>query len=450
MYLLRLPNSVYYTRVATPLSLRSMGYPKESRFSLFTRERRVAYLRNVEHTKLIFALFTDADSQQLPYNTFKAQLNEQVNQLRQQFQQESRVDIALCKSLPINKETKPNNTALQVDEQALERFIASKALEKVTNLTLKQLRQRCGDFLAYCKKHEAAKISSSVAMAYRDELLCRGLSHKTLKDYLAANKQFLNWCVVHELLQSNPFTQVKLPSKSGSDSSQRTRWGISELKRLFNSQAFKQQGESFRWATMVMFRHGCRPSESCQLRVMDVHFDKSILLSELVNMCMFAFGSNGMYPIVHNSFEKLLEHQNKDRADGNYKNKVTEASILYPLLAVFCSLYELNSVSQELEKFATDKLAHCTLQYWYPNEYSERFMYSNSGMHGSASTKFPMNSDLALEHIAQECDSSDSFKKMSAAVEGKLPLLLTAYRCYRYPVPFHFVEGFVEDIFKQT
>lgn len=173
-------------------------------------------------------------------------------------------------------------------------------------------------------------------------------------------------------------------------------------------------------------------------------------LSELVNMCMFAFGSNGMYPIVHNSFEKLLEHQNKDRADGNYKNKVTEASILYPLLAVFCSLYELNSVSQELEKFATDKLAHCTLQYWYPNEYSEKFMYSNSGMHGPASTNFPMNSDLALEHIAQECDSSDSFKKMSAAVEGKLPLLLTACRCYRYPAPFHFVEGFVEDIFKQT
>ncbi|TOG13874.1 integrase [Vibrio parahaemolyticus] len=276
MYLLRLPNSVYYTRVATPLSLRSMGYPKEIRFSLFTRERRVAYLRNVEHTKLIFALFNDADSQQLPYNTFKAQLNEQVNQLRQQFQQENTVDIALCKSLPINKETTPNNTAPQVDEQTLDRFIASKQLEKITNLTLKQLRQRCGDFLAFLKKQEAAKISSSVAMAYRDELLCRGLSHKTLKDYLAANKQFLNWCVVHELLQSNPFTQVKLPSKSGSDSSQRTRWGISELKRLFNSQAFKQQDESFRWATMIMFRHGCRPSESCQLRVKDIKFDQSI------------------------------------------------------------------------------------------------------------------------------------------------------------------------------
>lgn len=173
-------------------------------------------------------------------------------------------------------------------------------------------------------------------------------------------------------------------------------------------------------------------------------------LSEVVNMCMFAFDSNGMYPIVHNSFEKLLEHQNKDRADSNYKNKVTEASILYPILTVFCSLYGLNSVSQELEKFATDKLAHCTLQYWYPNEYSEKFMYSNSDMHGSASANFPMNNDLAIEHIAQECDSSDSFKKMSATVEGKLPLLLTACRCYRYPVPFHFLEGFIEDVLNAT
>ncbi|MFC1234425.1 hypothetical protein [Vibrio sp. F74] len=173
-------------------------------------------------------------------------------------------------------------------------------------------------------------------------------------------------------------------------------------------------------------------------------------LSEVVNMCMFAFGSNGMYPIVHNSFEKLLEHQNKDRADGNYKYKVTEASILYPLLTVFCSLYGLNSVSQELEKFATDKLAHCTLQYWYPNKYSEKFMYSNSDMHGSTSTNFPMNNDLAIEHITQECDSLDSFKKMSAAVEGKLPLLLTACRCYRYPVPFHFLEGFLEDVFSDN
>ncbi|MCE9843767.1 hypothetical protein [Vibrio antiquarius] len=168
-------------------------------------------------------------------------------------------------------------------------------------------------------------------------------------------------------------------------------------------------------------------------------------LVEMTNMCIFSFETNGMYPIVHNSYEKLLEHRRKDNADNIYKNSVTNASILYPLLAVYSYLYKLDSQSQELEEFATEKLAHSTLQYWYPNESSEQNMYSNSGMHGSASTDFPMNGASALKHIKQECEDAGTFKKMSAVTQSKTPLVLTACRCYRYPVPFHYLEGFLED-----
>lgn len=168
-------------------------------------------------------------------------------------------------------------------------------------------------------------------------------------------------------------------------------------------------------------------------------------LSVMVDKCTLSFECDGMYPIVHNSFEKLLEHRNKDNANSNYKNKVTKASILYPLLTVFCSLYKLDSVSQNLEQFAADKLTHSTLQYWYPNQDSEQKMYSNSGVHGSASTDFPMNGSAALEHIRQECGNSDSFKRMSAVTEGKAPLILTACRCYRYPVPFHYLEYLLNE-----
>ncbi|CAI1572049.1 hypothetical protein [Serratia liquefaciens] len=168
-------------------------------------------------------------------------------------------------------------------------------------------------------------------------------------------------------------------------------------------------------------------------------------LSEIINRCIFSFNSNGMYPIMYDSYEKLLGHRNKDKTDSLYKNKVTEASILYPLLAVFCSLYKLDSLSKDLEEFTTDKLAHSTLQYWYPNQHSEQSMYSNSDTHGSASTDFPMNGNLAIKHIAQECDNADSFKKMTAVIKGKAPLVLTACRCYRYPVPFHYLEDWLVD-----
>ncbi|KXF83528.1 hypothetical protein [Enterovibrio coralii] len=168
-------------------------------------------------------------------------------------------------------------------------------------------------------------------------------------------------------------------------------------------------------------------------------------LSAVVDRCIFTFECNSMYPTVHNSYEKLLEHRNKDKTNDNYKNKVTEASILYPLLAVFCSLYKLDSASQDLERFAKDRLTHSTLQYWYPNQSSEQDMYSNSSTHGSASTDFPMNANAVLEHIKQECVNSDSFKSMSAVTKGKAPLVLTACRCYRYPVPFHYLEVFFNE-----
>ncbi|MFV9257596.1 hypothetical protein [Citrobacter freundii] len=168
-------------------------------------------------------------------------------------------------------------------------------------------------------------------------------------------------------------------------------------------------------------------------------------LTEIVNRCLFSFDSNGMYPIMYDSYEQLLEHRNKDKTDHLYKNKVTEASILYPLLTVFCSLYKLDSLNKDLEEFATDKLAHSTLQYWYPNQHSEQNMYSNSDTHGSASTDFPMNGNLAIKHIAQECNNADSLKRMSAVMKGKAPLVLTACRCYRYPVPFHYLEDWLVD-----
>lgn len=168
-------------------------------------------------------------------------------------------------------------------------------------------------------------------------------------------------------------------------------------------------------------------------------------LAEIVKMCIFAFESNGMYPIVLNSYEKLLSHRNKDRTDKSYMQKVTNGSILYPLLVVFSALYKLDSECQKLENIAKDKLTHTTLQYWYPNKYSEYNMYSNSDIHGSASTNFPMNGELALEHITKECKNSDAFKQMSAVSKGKAPLVLTACRCYRYPVPFHYLENWIAE-----
>lgn len=166
-------------------------------------------------------------------------------------------------------------------------------------------------------------------------------------------------------------------------------------------------------------------------------------LTKMAQMCIFSFECNGMYPTTLNSYEKLLEHKNKDKSDINYKKKVTNASVLYPLLAVFCALYEMNEENKELEGFAKNQLAHTTLQYWYPNKNSEIKMYSNSDMHGSAAIHFPMNDKFALRQISKENNNNDAFRQMSAVLKNQAPLVLMACRCYQYPVPLHYVEDWI-------
>ncbi|MCQ1061252.1 hypothetical protein NHN17_24785, partial [Photobacterium sp. ZSDE20] len=48
MYLLKLPSSVYYTRLSTPVKLRQAGFPNELRYSLFTKNRDLAIERNLQ------------------------------------------------------------------------------------------------------------------------------------------------------------------------------------------------------------------------------------------------------------------------------------------------------------------------------------------------------------------------------------------------------------------
>ncbi|HIF9075058.1 TPA: tyrosine-type recombinase/integrase [Photobacterium damselae] len=230
--------------------------------------RKTAYLRNIEQVQLLHALLDKAITTSLNFATFKAELSNAINLLRQAYkhQPETQTHAPLL-SARVNK----RQTKIGIDEQTLHDFVQTKQLEGVIQLTIKQLNQRCSDFLNYTKAQGVDKPSNAIAMNYRDELLKRGLSHKTIKDYLAANKQFFNWCVAHERISANPFNVVKMPNKSNaSPQDERLRWKLADLKRLFSSDAYRKQSVQFKWITLIMLYHGCRPSEACQLQVRDI------------------------------------------------------------------------------------------------------------------------------------------------------------------------------------
>ncbi|MDD9156708.1 tyrosine-type recombinase/integrase [Aliivibrio sp. S4TY2] len=273
MYLLRLPNSVYYTRIATPLSLRESGYPNELKFSLLTRERKTAYRRNVEQVQLLHALFEKAIALSLTIVEFKTELAESINTLRAAYNAQPETQTKAPKLVvdPSPKIKIATTPSPGITTNTLTEFIQSKQLEGVTQLTLNQLEQRCNDFLGYLNELNADRPTNSIAMHYRDRLLKRKLSSKTLKDYIAANRQFFNWCLAHELITANPFAVVKTSSKNAkSAQEQRQRWKSEDLQKLFSNDAYRKQNTDFKWITLLMLYQGCRPSEACQLQVRDI------------------------------------------------------------------------------------------------------------------------------------------------------------------------------------
>ncbi|EGQ8536306.1 tyrosine-type recombinase/integrase [Vibrio parahaemolyticus] len=288
MYLIKLSNNVFYTRISTPVALQtSLGYPREIRLSLLTKQRRLASKRNSQLSGVIHTLYEQALTERIPYVSFKVELDAQVAKVRQQFSSNLPNEDSpqsKCTVVSIRTKVQPapapapapevSVTPSLVDEQVLitelDNFIHSKRLEKVTPLTLTQLNQRCTNFLDYLTKQNVS-LSAKAANTYRDHLIEAGLSAKTVKEYIAANKQFFDYCERIELIEKNVFKAIKAPKTRGTKASQqRERWHLKELNRLFASPEFRKKDTQFQWTTKLQLYQGCRPSEVCQLTTNDI------------------------------------------------------------------------------------------------------------------------------------------------------------------------------------
>ncbi|EKF9426734.1 tyrosine-type recombinase/integrase [Vibrio cholerae] len=294
MYLIKLSNNVFYTRISTPAILQtSLGYPREIRLSLFTKYRRLATKRNAQLVSAIHTLHEQALAENIPYTDFKIGLSTKVAEIRQQF----------CSNLPHVDNPQSKCTSMSIETRALSapapapapeiivnssmvgkqelttelnNFIHSKRLEQVTPLTLTQLSQRCTNFLDYLTKKNVS-LSAKAANTYKDHLIEKGLSAKTVKEYIAANKQFFDYCERIELIEKNVFKAIKAQKNRGTKASQqRDRWQLKELQKLFSSSEYRKKDAQFNWTTKIQLYHGCRPSEACQLTTSDIQMIEDI------------------------------------------------------------------------------------------------------------------------------------------------------------------------------
>lgn len=170
-------------------------------------------------------------------------------------------------------------------------------------------------------------------------------------------------------------------------------------------------------------------------------------MDRLIDRISFAFITNGMYVTINKRYEDLLDHKETKgniTEESNYKEKATNASVLYPILAVITELCGAIDSNKKLKEFSSENLSHCTLQYWYPGSDSEQHIYKNSANHGLATTNFKMSNKEVIEHIKSELEHSDYYLRLSAVGSGLYPLVITACRHYRYPIPLHLFSNLIE------
>jgi hypothetical protein len=172
--------------------------------------------------------------------------------------------------------------------------------------------------------------------------------------------------------------------------------------------------------------------------------DARAWLHEMAERLAFTIRTHGRYPCTFTEYRDLAAHP-RARTD-EYRKEATAGSILIPLLAGFLSALSDTDALETLTGLKGKELQHCTLQLWLPDESSEAGLYVGRRDHGLALCDLPLSTtgDELLKTVRESCRNSKPFKDLSAIATGYWPVVLTACRHYRLPVPPQFWIEFVD------
>ncbi len=159
-------------------------------------------------------------------------------------------------------------------------------------------------------------------------------------------------------------------------------------------------------------------------------------IQQTARATIFAYNSNTAYPCMFDEYRDLVDHP---RDESGYREEATAGSILVPTLAVWAATTGDTDTLAGLADFASGAYQHSTLQIWYPGPSTEMHLYRGSANHGVSANPIAIGrtSDDMLAPIKSECARSDAFSSLSVLKYGLWPMLASASRHHRFPVPPH-------------
>ena len=164
-------------------------------------------------------------------------------------------------------------------------------------------------------------------------------------------------------------------------------------------------------------------------------------LEEIIKRIDFSLFIRRGYPCIYSDYRDLVQHPKVE--DDEYFKGATAASVLYPTIAVWAALLGCTPLFDRVAKLQNDHLQHSTFQLWFPGDDTEEAIYAHRDRdnHGVAFTcvDFSAGPEVFLDDIFDECEENKAFSELSAIRTGIWPVLLTACRHYRLPVPIYFL-----------
>ena len=157
-------------------------------------------------------------------------------------------------------------------------------------------------------------------------------------------------------------------------------------------------------------------------------------LSQIMSRTDFAHQIGAPYPCNLESYSELLNHPEKS---NEYLKECTTGSVLYPMIALWATLTREDEIYSQVQALKTRFLSHCNLQFWYLDETTEKYLYTNKEIHGAALSQLCIDepSKHFQEEAFRECEHFAYFQKLSVVKAGFWPISLVACRRYRLPLP---------------
>ena len=211
MYIFRNRNSTYYSRFYFPSQWVNFGYPKEVRFSLRTKERSIAIDRSLVLLQSARSLVGETVPE-INVRDFVSTFKETISAIvKNGFVKSDEVAPSRISTIqPVSME--PRSITSNVSPSVsvlLSEFVEYKQLEGVKPKNVDLLSSRINNFFEN-QTVSPDTVTPRHASAFLKSLYGRGLSAKTVRDYLAAIRQFYSWMITMEYATVKPFENVRV------------------------------------------------------------------------------------------------------------------------------------------------------------------------------------------------------------------------------------------------